>query len=71
METFLLGSLFGNARAAAGQDKTLRISVEEAHMRCGGPTAAELLEAGKAITPHLGQSTCNALALSQFLGLSQ
>ena len=50
VEAFLLGSLFGKARAAAGQDEMLRVSVEEAHMRCGGPTAAELLEAGKAIT---------------------
>ncbi len=50
MEAFLLGSLFGKARAAAGQDESLRVSVEEAHMCCGGPSAAEMLEAGKAIT---------------------
>ncbi|BDA43674.1 Intraflagellar transport protein 172 homolog [Coccomyxa sp. Obi] len=35
VETFLLGSLFGKARAAAGQDESLRMSVEEAHMRSG------------------------------------
>ena len=41
-----MGSLFGRARAAAGNDETLRRVVEQAHLRCGGPTAAQLLETG-------------------------
>jgi hypothetical protein len=42
-----MGSMFKRARSAAGKDVTLRKAVEKAHLRCGGPTAAELLEAGE------------------------
>jgi len=47
VEAFLMGSEWGQARAAAGQDEELRRTVEEAYLRSGTPTAVELLEAGK------------------------
>lgn len=42
-----MGSEWDRARVAAGQDEELRRTVEERHLRSGGPTAAELLAAGK------------------------
>lgn len=57
-----MGSMFGRARSAAGKDVTLRKAVEKAHLRCGGTTAAELLEAGEQANLFLLACT-HALAL--------
>jgi hypothetical protein len=58
VDAYLMGSCFAAARRAAGGDEELRRRVEEAHLRRGGPSAAELLADGALLTMPTG--ACHA-----------